>query len=111
MLSSAMQQAFEEIKKLSQDPETYWLAISEEVRLRDQVQRATKAREEQREREIVLIFHGMRLPPEMIAKATQLSIGKVHKIIESAHLVKRPDSARGPGIVSLSTRSRRMKPT
>lgn len=81
--SSAMKEAFEEINRLSQDPQTYWLAISKEIHLREQIQRETKVRIKERNREIVLKLYRLHIPLEMIAKATKLSIEKVWNIIKS----------------------------
>lgn len=46
MESSAFKEAFEEIKRLSMDPETVQLAINREIALRDHIQRLADAEEE-----------------------------------------------------------------
>ena len=43
MESSAFKEAFEEIRKLSMDPDTVQLAISREIALRDHLQRLEDA--------------------------------------------------------------------
>lgn len=102
MESSAMKEAFDEIERLSQNPETRYVALSREKFLKDQLQREEDARDEgielgeekgikkgrkdgiaEGKREIVLYMYHQKTPKEMIAKLTNISIEKIEEIIQS----------------------------
>lgn len=106
MESSAFKEAFDEIRKLSMDPDTVQLAINREIALRDHIQRLEDAEKrgielgraqgreqgkaegkaqgkEQTEVEIVLQMHAESLPVPLICKVTKLSAEKVQLIIDS----------------------------
>ena len=83
--SSTLEEAFEEIRRLSQDPKTRALAISREIGLKDQLQRELDAREDGKEegqREIILNMLDSGLSIEMIAQAVKLPIEKINELIQ-----------------------------
>lgn len=80
--SSMMKEAFEEIKRLSQDPETRLIANSREFFLKDQMQREADAREDERKK-IVISLHEMNFDLEMIAQAVKITKEHVKRIIEN----------------------------
>ncbi|MBB4824989.1 putative transposase/invertase (TIGR01784 family) [Sporosarcina luteola] len=97
MESSAFEQAWEEIRKLSMDPETVGLAISREKALRDQISRLHDAENRGLEKgmekglekgyknrtiEMVLKLHQKSMPLPFIAEVTDLSVEEVQTIIE-----------------------------
>jgi predicted transposase/invertase (TIGR01784 family) len=110
MESSAFKEAFEEIRKLSMDPDTVQLAISREIALRDHIQRLEDAekigmelglkrgmqqgREEGKTEgkaegeknakiDVVLKLHGNSSPISFIAEITGFSIEEINSIIKS----------------------------
>lgn len=90
MESPTMKEAFEEIQRLSQDPQTRARAISREIHLRDQLQREEDAKIDgmeqgiaKREREIVLKMHTKQVPSEIISDLTGIPLEQVKKIIKS----------------------------
>ncbi|MEK3933804.1 Rpn family recombination-promoting nuclease/putative transposase [Sporosarcina sp. FSL W7-1349] len=110
MESSAFKEAFEEIKRLSMDPETVQLAINREIALRDHIQRLADAEEEGFEKgikkgikkgreqgleegrekgqeakaiEIVQRLYEKSTPLSFIAEVTGMSVEEVKAIIDS----------------------------
>lgn len=84
MESSVMKDAYEEIKRLSQNPKTRAQAIAREIFLKDQLQREEDAEEvgmergvENTKKEIVLNMYQEDYPFEAIAKITNLSLEQV----------------------------------
>lgn len=89
MESSAFKEAFEEIRRLSMDPDTIDLAISREIALRDQLTRLEEAENRGVEKgskaktiELVLALYQKNTPLSFIAEVTKLSVQEVHSIIE-----------------------------
>ncbi len=106
MESSAFKEAFEEIRKLSMDPDTVQLAISREIALRDHIQRLEDAEkigmelglkrgmqqgrdegkaegEKNAKIDMVLKLHGNSSPISFIAEITGFSIEEINSIIKS----------------------------
>ncbi|WP_381428198.1 Rpn family recombination-promoting nuclease/putative transposase [Sporosarcina thermotolerans] len=88
MESSTFKEAFEEIRRLSMDPETVDLAISREIALRDHLTRLEEAEirgknqgKEQTIKEFVLKMYDESLPLDLICKLADLSKEEVHLII------------------------------
>ena len=101
MESSTMKEAFEEIRRLSEDPATRRIAEYRDFQLRDQIQREYDARKEgmekgleqgleqgreqarvTRDREIVMNMHTKKIPTEVIAELTGIGLENVLRIIE-----------------------------
>lgn len=93
MESSAFKEAFEEIERLSRDPDTVQLAISREMALRDHIQRMEDAENRglaigmekgsyTKMVDMVLRLHKVSTPLSVIAEAADLSIEEVQEIIE-----------------------------
>ena len=106
MESSAFKEAFEEIRKLSMDPDTVQLAISREIALRDHLQRLEDAEnrgkaegkvegkaegkaegleegEKNARIEMTLKLHAISSPLSFIAEVTGLSVEEIKAIITS----------------------------
>lgn len=84
MESSAFKEAFEEIRRLSMDPETVDLAISREIALRDHPTRLEEAEnrgKEQTIKEFVLKMYDESLPLDLICILSELSSEEVQLII------------------------------
>lgn len=92
MVNAEIEQALEEIKRLSRDPKTSRLAEAREMFLMDQLQRELDARREGKDegkeegkedaqQEIVLHMHNEEIPPAQIAKLTNIPIAKVIEIL------------------------------
>ena len=86
MESSTMKEAYEEIERLSQNPETQRLAEFRERELKDINQRLYDAKEdgiEQEKREIVIKMLEKDYSSEDITEITGVPLGKVNEIINS----------------------------
>ena len=86
MESSIMEEAYKEIKRLSQNPETQRLAEFRERELKDIMQREYDAREdgvEQGKKDIVLNMIRKDFSPEQIKDITGVSLDKIKRIIAS----------------------------
>lgn len=94
MESSTFKEAFEEIRKLSMDPETVDLAISREIALRDHITRLEDAKNRGKTEgltegdknariEMVLNMHAEGLPSKLICKVVNLSSEEVQSIIDT----------------------------
>ncbi len=85
MENKTMHEAYEEIKRLSEDPATRALAHSREQFLKDQMQRELDARRrgwEEQAKQTALNLYTMNFSIETIAEATDLSVEKVRDIIQ-----------------------------
>ncbi|MFD1926896.1 Rpn family recombination-promoting nuclease/putative transposase [Sporosarcina siberiensis] len=86
MESTTMREAYEEIERLSQNPETKRLAEYRERELKDIQQREYDAREDGKEKEkkeVVIKMYGEDLPTELISKITGLTLEEISEIIKS----------------------------
>src|SRR4051794_41033068 len=94
MENETMKEAFEEIERLSQNPETQRLAEFRERELKDIMQREDDAREDgmedgkcvgkgRRERELVINMYGKGFSTEDIIQVTEIPLEKVMEIIKS----------------------------
>lgn len=98
MESPTMKEAFEEIQRLSDDPETRRIAEYRDSQLRGQLQREYDARKEgmeegvrkgvekgivKRDKEIVLNMHAKQTPAAMIAELTGIRLDDVLSIIKT----------------------------
>ena len=86
MESSAFKEAFDEIRRLSMDPETVDLAISREIALRDHLTRLEEAENrgmEQAKKEFVLKMYDESAPLDLICKVTGFSPEEVQFIVNS----------------------------
>lgn len=86
MESTLMREAYEEIERLSQNPETKRLAEYRERELKDIQQREYDAREDGKEKEkkeVVIKMYGEDLPTELISKITGLTFEEISEIIKS----------------------------
>ena len=85
MESSAFKEAFEEIRKLSMDPDTVQLAISREIALLDHIQRLEDAEnrgDKSARIEMILRLHAKSTPLSFIAEVTGFSIEEIKAIVE-----------------------------
>ena len=86
MESSKMKEAYEEIERLSQNPETQRLAEFRERELKDINQRLYDAREdgiEQEKKETVIKMHEKDYSLEDITEITGVPLEKINEIINS----------------------------
>jgi len=91
MESSTMREAFEEIRRLSDDPATRAAAISREIHLKDQLQRELDAKadgkqegKEEGKTEIILNMSKKQYPVEAIADITNIPLEDVLRIVKTS---------------------------
>lgn len=94
MESSTMREAFEEIRRLSDDPATRAAAISREIHLKDQIQRELDAKADGKQEgieegktegkaKIILNMYKKQYPVEAIADVTNISVEDVLSIVKA----------------------------